>query len=480
MSSSKKYITKQQETNKIGTVILGTIKKIQDNTELTLLQKEKQLKEIKQAFKDNIKRSDTLYFPITMALVNAFKKLKEKETKKVNKIEKKLMNMSMETKPSGELFLPEGISLNKDKIEKELMNASPKSTSRSELLLPYPGAFTVSTDKFAMTPQQQAVVDKEEKAQKAKQKAKRKGGRRKKKTRKKSRRRRGKGKITDTKKKAYKKYSKTEKGKKARREAMRALRERERKKNELRIQKRMVNKPKQLERVKSYDELPTEGKWYENYGSPVGFTEQAELDFTEGALNRLKQKRERRKQERKKREGLPVLKPLKEGDSKLTDEEMTDLLKGVNFMDIEKTRKKTGGNRYGFRDKAGLLQLIIREIGEENRGGIFQTKINGVNDDESNNNDIYIKKEDINNIGSDDVHIPVYTVDMFGNPTNDLHTLPINVLMIKYYLIRKKDGVWLSKIDSRSGGRRTRRKSKRKRSKTRRKSKRKRRRTRRK
>ena len=472
-SSNKKYRTKQEETNEIATLILGTIKQIQDNTELTLLEKEKELKEIKQAFKNNIKSSDTLYIPITMALVNAFKKLNEKKTIKVNKIEKDLMNMSMKPKPSGELFLPEGITINKEEIEKDLMKAPSKSSNRSELLLPYPGAFTVSTEKFAMTPQQEAIADRENKKVEKKY-SKKKGGRR----NKKSRIRRGKGKITDTKKKAYKKYSKTEKGKKARREAMRALRGREREKNEKLIQRHMNKKPRVLERVKSYDKLPTEGKWYQQYSSPVGWNDQVELDFTRGALNRLKQKRERRKQERKKREGLTVLKPLKEGDSKLTDEEMTDLLKGVNFMEIEKTRKKTGGSNWqGFRSKAELLQLIITEIGEENIGGIFQTKLNSADDSESNNSDIYIKKEDINNIGPNDVHIPVYMVDICGNPTNDLHTLPINVLMSGYYLIRKKDGVWFSKIDSQSGGRRTRRKRKHKRRKTRKKRKRKRRKT---
>ena len=343
-SNTKKYRSKQQETNELGTLILGTIKQIQDNKESTLLEKEQELKQIKKAFNDNIKKSDTLYLPIAMALVNAFKNLKKKKTKKVNKMVGNLMKPPAETKPSGELFLPEGIAIDKTKIEKELMNAPVKTGSRSELLLPLPGAFTISTKPFHMTPEQQAIVDKEKKDQKAK----RKGGRRRK-TRKKSRRRRGKGKITN-KKKSYKKYSQSEKGKLARRNAQKALtrrrreknegliRDRERKKNEKLIQMRMVNKPRVLERVKSYDNMSTQGKWYENYGDDVGWNNQVELDFTEGALNRLQKKRQIREEERKKREGLPVLKPLREGDSKLTDREMASLLEGLEFMDKKKTQ----------------------------------------------------------------------------------------------------------------------------------------------
>ena len=89
-------------------------------------------------------------------------------------------------------------------------------------------------------------------------------------------------------------------------------------------------------------------------------------------------------------------------------------------------------------------------------GGIFQTKEYNMvqNDYESTN--IYIKKEDVENLPPDANGIPVYMVDNNNNPTNDRHTLPIAVLTLGYILIRK-DGDWFKSKDSQfqlSGGRR--------------------------
>ena len=125
----------------------------------------------------------------------------------------------------------------------------------------------------------------------------------------------------------------------------------------------------------------------------------------------------------------------------------------------KKTRKKRGGNLpLEFQGKAELLQLIINEI--QGLGGIFQTKEYNMvqNDYESTN--IYIKKQDVENLPPDANGIPVYMVDNNNNPTNDRHTLPIAVLTIGYILIRKKDGDWFKSKDSQfqlSGGRRKKR-----------------------
>ena len=125
----------------------------------------------------------------------------------------------------------------------------------------------------------------------------------------------------------------------------------------------------------------------------------------------------------------------------------------------KKTRKKIGGNSpLEFQGKAELLQLIINEI--QGLGGIFQTKEYNMvqNDYESTN--IYIKKQDIENLPPDANGIPVYMVDNNNNPTNDRHTLPIAVLTMGYILIRKRGGDWFKSKDSQfqlSGGRRKKR-----------------------
>ena len=125
----------------------------------------------------------------------------------------------------------------------------------------------------------------------------------------------------------------------------------------------------------------------------------------------------------------------------------------------KKTRRKRGGNNpLEFQGKAELLQLIINEI--QGLGGIFQTKEYNIvqNDYESTN--IYIKKQDVENLPPDANGIPVYMVDNNNNPTNDRHTLPIAVLTMGYILIRKKDGDWFKSKDSQfqlSGGRRKKR-----------------------
>lgn len=122
----------------------------------------------------------------------------------------------------------------------------------------------------------------------------------------------------------------------------------------------------------------------------------------------------------------------------------------------KKTRRKRGGNLpLEFQGKAELLQLIINEI--QGLGGIFQTKEYNIvqNDYESTN--IYIKKQDVENLPPDANGIPVYMVDNNNNPTNYRHTLPIAVLTLGYILIRKKDGDWFKSKDSQyqlSGGRR--------------------------
>ena len=124
-----------------------------------------------------------------------------------------------------------------------------------------------------------------------------------------------------------------------------------------------------------------------------------------------------------------------------------------------RTRKKRGGNLpLEFQGKAELLQLIINEI--QGLGGIFQTKEYNMvqNDYESTN--IYIKKQDVENLPPDANGIPVYMVDNNNNPTNDRHTLPIAVLTLGYILIRKRDGDWFKSKDSQfqlSGGRRKKR-----------------------
>ena len=86
--------------------------------------------------------------------------------------------------------------------------------------------------------------------------------------------------------------------------------------------------------------------------------------------------------------------------------------------------------------KAELLQLIINQI--EGLGEIFQKKEYNLvqNDYESTN--IYIKKQDVENLPPDANGIPVYNVDNNNNPTNNRHTLPIAVLTIGYVQIRKK------------------------------------------
>ena len=124
-----------------------------------------------------------------------------------------------------------------------------------------------------------------------------------------------------------------------------------------------------------------------------------------------------------------------------------------------RTRTKRGGNLpLEFQGKAELLQLIINEI--QGLGGIFQTKEYNMvqNDYESTN--IYIKKQDVENLPPDANGIPVYMVDDNNNPTNDRHTLPIAVLTMGYILIRKRGGDWFKSKDSQfqlSGGRRKKR-----------------------
>ena len=121
-----------------------------------------------------------------------------------------------------------------------------------------------------------------------------------------------------------------------------------------------------------------------------------------------------------------------------------------------RTRTKRGASLpLEFQGKAELLQLIINEI--QGLGGIFQTKEYNMvqNDYESTN--IYIKKQDLENLPPDANGIPVYMVDNNNNPTNDRHTLPIAYLIMGYILIRKKDGDWFKSKDSQfqlSGGRR--------------------------
>ena len=120
--------------------------------------------------------------------------------------------------------------------------------------------------------------------------------------------------------------------------------------------------------------------------------------------------------------------------------------------------QKGGNFPLEFQGKAELLQLIINQI--EGLGEIFQKKEYNLvqNDYESTN--IYIKKQDVENLPPDANGIPVYNVDNNNNPTNNRHTLPIAVLTIGYVQIRKEGGEWFKSKDRQyqlSGGRRKKR-----------------------
>ena len=110
-----------------------------------------------------------------------------------------------------------------------------------------------------------------------------------------------------------------------------------------------------------------------------------------------------------------------------------------------------------FRGKNELLNLIREHI--QGSGGIFQTREYNFIQNNYESNNIYIKKEDIDNLLPDANHLPIYTVDNNNNPTNNIQQLPIDVLTIGYVQIRKIDGQWFVSKDSQFqiGGKRIRR-----------------------